>query len=220
MPDLASKEQVLPTADGDYVLFRSTLEFRWAMAFEFLKIDWYYEPNRFPLPNGTYLPDFYLPEIGWIEIKPTFEELKKAESKLRTFARHKSQLLNKDIPFYSITSEYPTFRISSRDPNTMLLEWLANGKIRKRGRDHMIDNFRSQEKTALYEASRSQYVDFVDRSMSMAQEAHISEPLPVNAVMKLALRSMEKAYIDAPEEPEESEEVQPAEYDLESGVPF
>jgi hypothetical protein len=56
--------------------------------------------------------------------------------------------------------------------------------------------------------------------MSMAQEAHISEPLPVNAVMKLALRSMEKAYIDAPEEPKESEEVQPAEYDLESSVPF
>ena len=74
MTDIAPKEQVLPVADekGDkkYVLFRSTLECRWAMAFELLKIDWYYEPNRFPLPNGSYLPDFFLPGIGWIEIKP------------------------------------------------------------------------------------------------------------------------------------------------------
>lgn len=74
MTDITPKEQVLLVADenGDkkYVLFRSTSECRWAMAFELLKIDWYYEPNRFPLPNGSYLPDFFLPEIGWIEIKP------------------------------------------------------------------------------------------------------------------------------------------------------
>lgn len=197
MPDLAPKEQVLPTDDGEYVLFRSTLEFRWAMAFELLKIDWYYEPNRFPLPNGMYLPDFYLPEIGWVEIKPTFEEVEAVETKLQTFVRHKSDLLEENLPFYSINSEYPTFRVSVGSLDSMLLEWLPDGKVRPRGRDYMIDTFRSQEKTALYETDRSQYVDFVDRSMSMVQDAHINEPLPINAVMTLALRSMQKVHLGA-----------------------
>lgn len=219
MKDPVPKEQVLPTADGEYVLFRSTLESRWAMAFELLKIDWHYEPNRFPLPNGSYLPDFFLPEIGWIEIKPTFEKLKEAESKLRTFALHKSDLLEEDLPFYSISSEYPTFRMSIGSLEPMLLKWRADGGVRQHGRNYMIDTFRSQEQTALYEENRNQYIDFVDRAVSMAQDAYIEEPLPINSVITLAMRSMEKAQVEAPDESED-DEIELPPLDWESGAPF
>ncbi len=53
--------------------FRSRLEARWAVFFDAMKIEWQYEPEGFILsPFGEwYLPDFYLPDLGyWIEVKP------------------------------------------------------------------------------------------------------------------------------------------------------
>ena len=51
--------------------FRSRLEARWAVFFDAAGIRWIYEPEGIPLPFGWYLPDFILPEHGWlIEIKP------------------------------------------------------------------------------------------------------------------------------------------------------
>jgi len=63
--------------------FRSRLEARWAVFFDALGIKWEYEKEGYELKDddGTkyhYLPDFWLPGIGWIEIKgqdPTQEEL-------------------------------------------------------------------------------------------------------------------------------------------------
>jgi len=58
--------------------FRSRLEARWAVFFEYLGIDWQYEPEGFEFENGTrYLPDFYLPDTysaasddTYVEVKP------------------------------------------------------------------------------------------------------------------------------------------------------
>ncbi len=55
--------------------FRSRLEAKWAVFFDALEIEWRYEHEGFILsPLGEcYLPDFYLPELGyWIEVKPAF----------------------------------------------------------------------------------------------------------------------------------------------------
>lgn len=55
------------------VLFRSRHEARWAVFMDHLGLRWEYEPERygFSTSKGTYLPDFYLPEIGlFAEIKP------------------------------------------------------------------------------------------------------------------------------------------------------
>jgi hypothetical protein len=62
--------------------FRSRLEARWAVAFDYLHIPWQYEPEGFVLPDGTkYLPDFWLPgEELWVEVKgqaPTLMERSK-----------------------------------------------------------------------------------------------------------------------------------------------
>jgi hypothetical protein len=54
-------------------LFRSRHEARWAVFFDHLGLRWDYEPERygFATTRGTYLPDFYLPEIGlFVEVKP------------------------------------------------------------------------------------------------------------------------------------------------------
>ena len=64
--------------------FRSRLEAKWAVFFDALAIEWRYEYEGFELaPFGKrYLPDFYLPELGyWIEVKPGLPdeaELRKA----------------------------------------------------------------------------------------------------------------------------------------------
>jgi hypothetical protein len=51
--------------------FRSRLEARWAVFFDALGIKWEYEPEGYNTSVGSYLPDFYLPEIrALVEIKP------------------------------------------------------------------------------------------------------------------------------------------------------
>jgi len=50
--------------------FRSRLEARFAVLFDFWSIEYQYEKEGFELPSGRYLPDFWLPTLKiWIEIK-------------------------------------------------------------------------------------------------------------------------------------------------------
>lgn len=53
--------------------FRSRLEARWAVFFDTLGIEWRYEPERYVSTDGhhRYMPDFLVPSVGYIEIKPT-----------------------------------------------------------------------------------------------------------------------------------------------------
>jgi len=51
-------------------MFRSRLEARWAVFFDEIGLKWEYEVEGFELEDGTwYLPDFYIPHFGYIEIK-------------------------------------------------------------------------------------------------------------------------------------------------------
>lgn len=52
--------------------FRSRLEARWAVAFDFLGVEWKYESQgyRVGYESRPYLPDFWLPSLGvWVEVK-------------------------------------------------------------------------------------------------------------------------------------------------------
>lgn len=50
--------------------FRSRLEARWAVFFDALGIKWEYEKEGYDLDGLWYLPDFWLPELGyWVEVK-------------------------------------------------------------------------------------------------------------------------------------------------------
>lgn len=58
--------------------FRSRLEARWAVFFDFLEIEWRYEPERYGTELSTYLPDFYLPRTKtWVEVKGEADALQK-----------------------------------------------------------------------------------------------------------------------------------------------
>lgn len=54
------------------VKFKSRLEARWAVFYDYLEINWLYEYEGYTLKSGWYLPDFWLPGLDcWVEIKPT-----------------------------------------------------------------------------------------------------------------------------------------------------
>lgn len=67
--------------------FRSRLEARWAVFLDAVGVAYDYEKEGFDLDGLYYLPDFWVPGVGWIEIKPN-EELSDEESeKARRFQR-------------------------------------------------------------------------------------------------------------------------------------
>lgn len=53
--------------------FRSRLEARWAVFFEAAGIKWIYEQEGFVINGKPYLPDFYLPGLGYFEVKGRYE---------------------------------------------------------------------------------------------------------------------------------------------------
>ena len=53
--------------------FRSRLEARWAVFFDAAGIKWIYEQEGFVINGKPYLPDFYLPELGYFEVKGRYE---------------------------------------------------------------------------------------------------------------------------------------------------
>jgi hypothetical protein len=85
--------------------FRSRLEARWAVFFDAMNVNWYYEPEGFHLPNGLdYLPDFYLPDHDiWVEVKGVFTD--EDADKVNTFysADTENQMLHNII----VVGEFP-----------------------------------------------------------------------------------------------------------------
>lgn len=68
--------------------FRSRLEARWAVFFDSAGIEYQYEPEGFELIDGSrYLPDFFLPRIGYyVEVKGF--ATKDDEKKIRLFSNY------------------------------------------------------------------------------------------------------------------------------------
>lgn len=81
MKRFASKIKAIETKYNGYK-FRSRLEARYAVFFDSLGIQYYYEHEGYSLEGLAYLPDFYLPHYdSFVEIKgqePTDEEIEKA----------------------------------------------------------------------------------------------------------------------------------------------
>ena len=64
-----SNAKPIPT-EFDGIKFRSRLEARWAVAFRAAGIKYEYEYEGYQLPDGWYLPDFWLPRLyTWAEVK-------------------------------------------------------------------------------------------------------------------------------------------------------
>lgn len=76
--------------------FRSRLEARWAVFFDYVGADWQYEPEGYQLSDGTmYLPDFYIKNIGGRGAENMFIEVKGI---LTQKDLHKIELFSKSFP--------------------------------------------------------------------------------------------------------------------------
>jgi len=71
--------------------FRSRTEARWAVFFDFLGVPYQFEAEGFSMPEGPYLPDFYIPGANvWVEVKgayPDAREMTKADALARGSGR-------------------------------------------------------------------------------------------------------------------------------------
>lgn len=85
------------------VKFRSRLEARWALYFDGMGIGWQYEPQRFNLDSGTYIPDFRLTWPSghslWVEVKP-IEDVVTPRDRVRyqDFTRNRVLLMLVGLP--------------------------------------------------------------------------------------------------------------------------
>lgn len=80
--------------------FRSRLEARWAVFLDALDVTWRYEMEGFDLDDLWYLPDFWLPDLGfWVEVKPV-DPSEPEMTKARRLAQHtgKPVLMVVDVP--------------------------------------------------------------------------------------------------------------------------
>ena len=83
--------------------FRSRLEARWALFFDYCKIQYNYEIEGYTFNGINYLPDFYLSESQiWVEVKPNLDFLndKNANEKILGFSKsmEKAVIVFVDIP--------------------------------------------------------------------------------------------------------------------------
>jgi len=73
--------------------FRSRLEARWAVYFDSIGLKWDYEVEGFKLENGKYyLPDFYIPNFGYIEIKALGKVTKEEIEKCRLLSKQTGEV--------------------------------------------------------------------------------------------------------------------------------
>ncbi len=85
------------------IRYRSRLEARYAVFFDYMQIEVRYESEGYVTEGRAYLPDFYLPNLNqYIEIKPNgdFRTDNLVNEKMISFAKHQENglLVMVDIP--------------------------------------------------------------------------------------------------------------------------
>lgn len=93
-------------AEHPGITFRSMLEAQWSVVFDALCLPWAFEPVRFDLPSGIYVPDFKIyPEVGdertfWIEVKGPWPNAREFEvaTEVNIYAETPLMILSGDVP--------------------------------------------------------------------------------------------------------------------------
>jgi hypothetical protein len=88
------------------ITFRSKLEAQWSVVLDALQLPWAFEPVKFDLPSGIYIPDFKIyPEPGderafWIEVKGPWPNAREFEvaSEINIYAETPLMILSGDVP--------------------------------------------------------------------------------------------------------------------------
>lgn len=126
--------------------FRSRLEARWAVFFDFLHINWMYEPQGFELDSGDwYLPDFYLPDLDiWFEVKGVADPLGLA--KFNEFAaamdNYRCAIAMGDIPRPEHVNAYSTEQLQIDTGHDYNYAWCRCGRCGRYGIEFEGRSFR------------------------------------------------------------------------------
>lgn len=167
--------------------FRSLLEARWGMAFWMMHHEWRYEPHTFHMPRGRrYTPDFYLEDVGWIEIKPHFEALQAVEDKLSMFARYKADLIESGAVrrVFSIDVSYPSYGKRGRPGS--VLQW-EPGEITQLTKKQALRALSPPQDHGFIEEHPLLYVDFADRVFDFTRNARFEKEPSIGAVLRRAV---------------------------------
>lgn len=107
--------------------FRSRLEARWAVFFDYLKVKYEYEPEGFEINGTKYLPDFWLPEQDfWVEIKgkePTHSE--KVKASLLAKGSKKNVFMSVGNPWLQ-THEIEEYKAKFKTPEYRIIGFLSD----------------------------------------------------------------------------------------------
>jgi hypothetical protein len=155
------------------VIFRSLLEYRWALFFDRLHLEWEYEPTSFALEGGMiYTPDFWVEGAGFVEIKPVWNALLVVEDKLHAFARQSGS-----DRVFSIHAQHPHFMGS-------VIEWTADG-VRRLLLAEAIDVFCAHPDRAFKAENPSEYEMHVATSSERVREARPSFGMRLDTALKM-----------------------------------
>ncbi len=104
--------------------FRSRLEARWGVFFDFLSIQWEYEPEGFILSDGTkYLPDFWLPQVKmYAEVKPEWPNYEETQKMLLLSRGSGFRVLVLDGP-PDMLNYWTCLQIDPQDGGADVVEW-------------------------------------------------------------------------------------------------
>lgn len=156
-----SRLTVFTLSDGSTITTRSALETRWAIFFNELRLTWEYEPDYF----SSYLPDFKVDGLGYVEIKPTLALLiSESSDKIRAAA-----LERLGVKIYAFIGEQVSF-------NTIAL--YQGDRIFAPTQDEMGEAFR-EIRDERFEASQFWF------AMNRANRAKLDHFVSVRKVIEL-----------------------------------
>jgi hypothetical protein len=117
--------------------------------FDALGWEYQYEPEGFDLGDaGYYLPDFYLPNEGWFEVKP--KDLTEREfDKLHAFALHADCMVHALIGSPWATFDQADYYVLAGwrfgDPSDLIIDWTHDAWIQCRRCDNIgLESFSFQ----------------------------------------------------------------------------
>lgn len=194
--EIEARRTIFPARNGeDRIFFRSLLEARWALTFDMMDIKWSYEPFSFELNSRlVYTPDFYLEDIGWIEIKPTFKTLLAVKEKLLAFTLEKDEVIPLECKtnFYSLTAPFPCFFYAG-ERNSTLVEHRVDG-YEVGNKEWALDVICAPSQRSYKEYWPGLYKDKVDDICGYTKDVYFGGPHAINDLLALTINDMAEKY--------------------------
>lgn len=164
--------------NGMITVFRSYLESKWAYLFDSFGLTWAYEPAIIHLSkNSIYIPDFFIKDVGFIEIKPTVELLRHETAQKLQAASNIINEKHTNLRILSLATPSPFFgRLS---PTFEFIQWMKV-KPTKLSKQDMVSLL--QEVSPVLQTRGLKEIDHILEGL-INQANHLQEPpIPIGII--------------------------------------